>query len=112
LARKENRRQSHQPPGESRGAEMATVAWMMSVLTTLVCGSVAAAVLLVAGQRVGTEHAQLFGRLLHFAAFVAAVVSLVLLAVVLKVRRQAPPAAVTWFAVGIALLAIGTALFY
>jgi outer membrane biogenesis lipoprotein LolB len=49
---------------------------------------------------------------LHFGAFVAAVVSLILLACVLKFRRQPPPQSVTWFAVIAALLAIGTTFLY
>lgn len=82
--------------------------WMMSVMTTVVCG-VAALVLLTAGNRAGTDYPQLFGRVLHFSAFVSAVVSLVLLGVVLKVRSEPPPTAVTWFAVVVALLTIGAA---
>lgn len=112
MTKKRQGRQHHDKQAESRGAEAATVVWMMSVMTTLVCGVVAAAVLLAAGERAGTETAQLFGRLLHFSAFVSAVVSLVLLGVVLKVRTDPPPPTVTWFAVVIALLAIGAAFLY
>lgn len=112
MGRNVNRRQHHDKGSESRGAEVATVAWMMSVLTTLLCGGTAAVVLLATLYRAPSEQAQLFGRLLHFGAFVSAIVSLVLLAVVLKVRSASPPPAVTWFAVAIALLAIGTAFLY
>ena len=109
MTRNKKRRQHHDNRPESRGAEAATVAWMMSVLTTLICGAIAAAVLSVVGDGAGSEQVRLFGRLLHFGASVSAVVSLLLLAVVLKVRPESPPPAVTWFAVAIALLAIGTA---
>ncbi len=97
------------PPPESRGAEAITVIWMMSVMTTVLCGLVAAAVLLAAADQPGADRPRLFGRLLHFSAFVSATVSLVLLAVVLKFRAQPPPPAVTWFAVIVALLVIGAA---
>ncbi len=103
---------SEQRESETRGAEAVTVVWMMSVTTTLLCGLAAAVVLLAAGDQPGGDRPRLFGRLLHFSAFVSAVVSLVLLAVVLKFRQQPPPPVITWSAVAIALLAIGTALFY
>jgi hypothetical protein len=112
VGRNKHRRHDRQVPTESRGAEVATVAWMVSVITTLVCLGVAAVVLLAAGDRAGAERAQLFGRLLHFGAFVTAIVSLVLLGVVFKTRNAPPPPAVTWFSVGIALLAIGAAFLY
>ena len=88
---------------------MATVVWMMSVMTTVVCGGVAALVLFAVGDRAGADYPRLFGRLLHFAAFVSATVSLVLLGIVLKVRSEPPPPAVTWFSIVVALLAIATA---
>jgi hypothetical protein len=103
------RRRHREQPTESRGVEAVTVLWMMSVMTTVVCGGVAALVLAVVGDRAGADYPRLFGRLLHFAAFVSATVSLVLLGVVLKVRSEPPPAAVTWFSVVVALLAIGMA---
>lgn len=81
-------------------------------MTTLVCGVVAAMVLLAAGNRAGAEGARLFGRLLHFSAFVSAVVSLILLGVALKVRVDPPPRTISWFAVALALLVIGAALLY
>jgi hypothetical protein len=112
LRSNKHRRRHRDEPTESRGAEVATVAWMMSVMTTLVCGGVAAAVLLGAGNRAGTERAQLLGRLLHFGAFVTAIVSLVLLAVVLKTRKEPPPLAITWGSLAIALLTIGAAFLY
>jgi hypothetical protein len=84
---------------------------MVSVMTTTVCGGVAALTLLAVGGQ-AADGPQLFGRLLHFSAFVSAVVSLVLLAVVLKVRSEPPPPAVLWFAVAVALATIGAAFLY
>ena len=97
---------------ETRAADALTVAWMMTVITTVLCGLVSAVIQLSIAGRAGAEAPRTFGRLLHFSAFVAAVMSLVLLGCVLKFRKQAPPASVTWFAVAAAFLVIGAALFY
>jgi hypothetical protein len=105
-------RQRRERKAETRGVEAVTVIWMMSVITTVVCGGVAALVLLTTSDRAGAEYPKLFGRLLHFSAFVSAVVSLVLLGVVLKVRSEPPPPAISWFAAVVALLVIGTAFLY
>jgi hypothetical protein len=97
---------------ESRGAEVATVTWMMSVMSTALCAGVAGLIWLFAGDHPGAERVRLFAALLHFGAFVSAVVSLVLLAVVLKVRSEQPPAAVIAFAVVVALATIAAAFAY
>jgi hypothetical protein len=110
LAKKKHDRPPRREPTESRASEAVTVAWMMAVVTTVVCGVVALAVWAVA--RPEHEQAILFSRLLHFGAFVSGVLSLVLLGVVLKVRPAAPPPAITWFSVAAALAAIGAALLY
>lgn len=104
--------ETHVPLTDSRGADGLTVAWMMSVMTTVLCGVIGGTVVLATRGRAGAEGARMFGALLHFGAFVAAVVSLILLACVLKFRRQPPPQSVTWFAVIAALLAIGTTFLY
>ncbi len=116
LSRKKNQRKQLEPSRplnlETRGADALTVAWMMSVITTVLCGLVGGVILVALSGRVGAETPRLFGRLLHFSAFIAAVISLVLLAVVLKVRRHPPPASITWFAVIAAMVVIGTAFLY
>jgi hypothetical protein len=85
---------------------------MMSVVTTLVCGVVAALVRLGLYLRPGSDLAQVFSRLLHFGAFVTAVLSLVLLGIVLKVRGTPPPPPVTWFSIVLALAVILAAFLY
>lgn len=100
------------PLTETRGADGLTVAWMMSVMTTVLCGVVGGTVVLATRGRAGAEGARTFGALLHFGAFVAAVVSLILLACVLKYRRQAPPQSIIWFAVIAAFVAIATTFLY
>jgi len=84
----------------------------MSVMTTALCGASALLVLLVFSGQDAASGARIFGRLLHFSAFVSAVVSLILLGCVLKFREQAPPPVITWSALAVALAAIGTALLY
>ena len=98
--------------GEPRSVDGLTVAWMMTVMTTVVCGVVGGAIVLATRENPAAERARMFGALLHFSAFVAAVVSLVLLAAVLKFRKQPPPAAITWFAVIAAMVVIGTTFLY
>jgi hypothetical protein len=90
VARKKRRRPDA-AQGETQVSVAATVAWLLSVLTTLVCGSVAAAVWLAVRNRADNESALIFVGLLHFSAIVTSVTSLALLAVVLKVRREPPP---------------------
>ncbi len=108
-----NRREQTRPVSlESRNADALTVAWMMSVIATVLCGLVGGVVLLALSGRTGAETPRMFGRLMHFSALVAAVLSLVLLAVVLKVRRQPPPTSIVWFAVIAAMVVIGAAFLY
>src|SRR5262245_61404594 len=79
------------PPPESRLADVATVGWMLAVMTTLVCQLAALVVWAGFQGRPEAERALLFGRVLHFSAVVAGVVSLMGLAVVLKTRRGPVP---------------------
>lgn len=97
---------------EGRASEALTVMWMMSVVTTLVCGVVAVLVRLAVQIRPGNDYALLFSRLLHFGAFVSAILSLVLLGVVLKLRSEPPPPPVTWFSFAVAIVVILTAFLY
>jgi hypothetical protein len=112
LAKKKHQSRPRPERSESRTSEVVTVVWMMSVVTTVVCGGVAVLVWLAAQSRADSTYPLLFSRLLHFGAFVAAVLSLVLLAVVLKVREHAPPPAITWGSVAAALATILAALLY
>lgn len=81
-------------------------------MSTAVCAGVAGLIWLFAGDHPDAERVRLFAALLHFGGFVAAVVSLVLLAVVLKVRTERPPAPVIAFAVIVALVTIVAAFGY
>jgi hypothetical protein len=94
-------------PGESRAVDAATIAWMLAVMTTLVCSAAAALVWLVAHGRPGAEALVFFAHFLHFSATATAVVSLVLMAVVLKTRREPPPRSIVVGSSRISLLPIG-----
>lgn len=94
------------PTGETRAADAVTVSWMVAVATTLICGSVAALVALVTMNRPESDGARLFAALLHFAASISALVTLLLTAVVLSIRQHAPPPSITAFAIGLSLLVL------
>ena len=91
-------------PAEDRVAEFLTVAWMLSVFTTLVCelGS-AAAIWYLRAQPQAVQVAALASVLL-FAALVTGTLSLVLMAGAWRLRRVKPPPGVSVFAlvVGVA----------
>lgn len=96
---------------ESRLSEVSTVGWMLSVMTALVCQLVALTVWAVFQGRADSERALIFVRYLHFSAIVMGLTSLGLVAVVLKVRRQAPPRSILIFAVVVALAPLVALLF-
>jgi heme/copper-type cytochrome/quinol oxidase subunit 2 len=106
LAKKKRRPPRPVAPAESRAVETATVAWMLSVTTTLVCGSSAAIAWALARGQQGADRLLLLARYLHFSSVVTAAVSLVLLAVVLKYRQQAPPPSIVAVAAIVAVLPI------
>ena len=92
------RRKKAKPPAvppETKAADAVTVAWMLAVTCALMCevstGLLRAYLTFVPdGPKVA-----LLAELLLFAALVAGIVSLLILPVVLKVRRLAPPRPVT-----------------
>lgn len=90
-------------PEESRHAEVTTIAWMLSVVTTLFCelGSLVAWVFL----RFQPESAWvgLLSRYLLAAAAIIGVISLLLAVGVFKLRRVPPPPGIMGFALAIGL---------
>lgn len=81
---------------ESRPAEMFTVAWMLSVMTALLCEVASVLIGLVRDDR---GLAATFSGYLMFAALIVGVISLLLLPAVFKLRRVPPPRGITVFAV-------------
>jgi len=112
LSRKNQGPQRRDKQNERRPGDIITVAWMVSVMATTACGGVALLLWSLAQIRPVGPGALLFAALLHFSALVSAIVSLVLLGVVLKVRNEPPPAPVTYFAVAAALATILAAFLY
>ena len=104
-ARPPARRKATRPagPAENRVAEFLTVAWLLSVFTTLVCelGS-AAAMWYLQAQPQALRIAALASVLL-FAALVTGTLSLVLMAAAWRLRRVKPPPGVSVFALVIGL---------
>ncbi len=106
MAKRKPRQPGPSDTTERRTADAATVAWMFSAMTTLLCAGVAAIVWLFAGQGGAGDPVMLLARLLHFGSLVTAVVSLALTVVVLRIRRAPPPRSITILAVIVAVLPI------
>jgi uncharacterized membrane protein len=107
LSRKNSKRHPIYPSratGETRAADAATVAWMISALTTVLCGTVGFGLVLATHGR--ADGARMFGGLMHFSGLVSAIVTLVLTGFVLKYRKHVPPHSITWFAVLSSILVI------
>jgi hypothetical protein len=92
-----------QPSTDTRAGEALTVGWMLSVMTTVACevGVVTARVVHAVGPEF--ERVVVLGELLLFAAVVSGLVSLLLAAMVFRVRQVAPPNGVTAFALIVAV---------
>ena len=100
--KKAGRRAAVERPTETRTSEAATIAWSLTVITVLGCDLGAIAASFLAGANPESVLIALLFESLTFAAVVIGVISLMLLPVVLKVRRQPPPRAFTAFAVLVA----------
>ncbi len=98
-------------PVETQSTEALTVAWALCVVTALLCDVGAALTWwYAAAQPKATQIATLSGLLL-FAAAVVGLVTLVLLPVVYRLRRQPPPVGFTVFAVAVSLAPLAALLF-
>ena len=104
-------RRIKQPSSDTRPAEALTVGWMLSVMTTLGCelGVVTARVVHAAWPDL--ERIVVLGELLLFAAVVSGLLSLLLAAIVFRVRQVAPPRGITAFALIVAVAPL-VALFF
>jgi membrane protein YdbS with pleckstrin-like domain len=96
---KRKKRSKSHAAGDPRTVEVLTVAWMLTVVTTLACevGFVFARWLAA-----GDGLLAMLSHLLLFAAFVIGLVALFVTPVVLRSRRVAPPSGVTVFALVVA----------
>lgn len=89
------KRRRVQPSSETKSVEFLTVAWMLAVMTTLVC-IVGATLARVYAE--GNPGAALLAGYLLFAAAVIGGVSLVMLAAVYRLRKVKPPPGILFFA--------------
>jgi hypothetical protein len=106
MAKKKKRKpQPPAAPDEPPAVIAATVGWMLAVLTTICCMVVAAGVWGLAREG-AADNVLLFARFMHFSAVVTSLVSLALLAVVLKMRSEPPPRSI----IAVALIAAAVPL--
>ncbi len=110
VADKRNRRRRAAIPEESRVSLVVTVAWTVSVMTTLLCGSVAVLTWMAVRNRPDGETGLAFVQLLHFCAIVTSGLSLLLLPVMLRVRPHPPPPGFLVFAIVVSALPLVAAL--
>lgn len=109
--RKTNRKKKgSRPPQRTAGTpeqeiEFFTVGWSLSVLTALVCEISALAAGLASRIWPDVQPISAFGGLMLFAAQVAGVLSVVLLAIVWRGRSDRPPQSLVVASIVIALLA-------
>ena len=91
------------PAQESRGAEVATIGWMLTTMSTLVCE--VGVVLARTAQSIWptVRHAGALADLLLLAAVMCGTVVLILAGICFRIRRTAPPTPVTVFAVVVAI---------
>ena len=86
-------------PVESRTSDAATVCWTVSVTTLLMCNVAAVAAQLYVRRHPGARGILMLGEMLLLAGAVIGVVSLALLPVVYRLRREPPPQGLVVFAV-------------
>ena len=109
MARKIKKLKPLQQSAEIGPADAVTVGWMLAVTTTLVCELAVLAAYWYAAAHPQAKADVLCGLLL-VAAIVIGLVSLCLLPLVVKLRRQMPPLPVVIFAIIVSLSPLATAM--
>jgi hypothetical protein len=108
MSTKRTKKRSRRPAtGESRTADVATIGWMLMVITALVC-ELGFAVARWFASAEPDGPLDVLAQLLLFAAAVIGLISLIAAPLAIKSRREPPPRGITVFAllVGAAPLAI------
>lgn len=101
IARQRSKQGRKQKKGssETAAADTATIFWMLTVFTTLLCElGWAGARLYVAWVDSAAERMQLLGALLLLAAVVIGISALIMTPIVLRARRVPPPRGIVVFA--------------
>jgi len=104
VAKKKRRQPPVERPVESRVVEAATVSWMLSAMTTLLCAIAAGLAWVLSRWNPEAEYLLLFAQYLHFCSLVTATVTLALTVAVLKGRQEPPPRGIVVFALIVAAL--------
>ncbi|MBN02242.1 MAG: hypothetical protein CMJ77_24325 [Planctomycetaceae bacterium] len=93
---------------ESRTAEAATVAWMLSLLSTVAaeCGGILVRLLIMAND--ASERLQVLSTTLLLVAFIAGGITVILTPVVSRLRRVAPPKAIVIVAYTMGVVPLAT----
>ncbi len=89
--------------GETRLGDTVTVAWMLTMMTTLACQTGMVVVRAAERYLPGMEALPTLADLLLFSALVFGVISLMLALVVLHLRRTPVPPGITIFAIAVGL---------
>ncbi len=120
MAKKNRRKRSPEsrppiePVGESQAADALTVAWMLAVMTALMCELGAVGAAWAVSARPDWANLALLRDMSIFTSLVVGTVSLAMAAAVWKIRREPPPVGITVFAVVVGaeplLLLLGRAL--
>jgi hypothetical protein len=109
MAKRKQKKNSRGPvPVESRSADAITVAWMLCVVTALVCNVGAIVVRWVLSSYSDNLNLQVLFALLAFSALIVGALNLCLLPVVLKTRRVPPPPVIIVFAIVVGVMPLLT----
>jgi len=104
MSRKPRSRRAPSASGETRAADTLTVAWMMAVATALCCELAALAIAFYVEQfNPAATGAGLFAGVLMFSAATFGALALMMLPVVVRVRRTAPPRGILVGAIAVGL---------
>lgn len=100
--REARERRSPESDSESQGAEVMTVAWLISILSVTICdfGAGITRLLIEPDQ----QTLGLLSGVLYFAALTIGLISLILLPIVLKSRRMPPPRGLVVFGVAVSVI--------
>lgn len=94
--------------GETRLADFFTVGWLLTVMMTCLCEVGAFALGVWLRNSAGGTSFELLRGILLFAAVILGLVTIILTAIVWRLRRVPPPLGVTLFAVVVAVVPILT----
>jgi len=108
MTKRKLKKKPHVAPAESKSADAITVAWMLCIVTGLICEVGAIIVRWALPGYWDSVNLQVLFALLAFSALVVGALSLCLLPVVLKARRVPPPPGIIVFAIVVGVMPLLT----